>query len=48
MAGDCAFEIRDPDGTPIEFVQSLPTGWEAQAADEFMPAGNNWKREGDP
>ncbi|MGB6744573.1 MAG: VOC family protein, partial [Terracidiphilus sp.] len=36
--GDYAFEIRDPDGTLIEFVQSLPTGWEAQAAGKLMPA----------
>jgi catechol 2,3-dioxygenase-like lactoylglutathione lyase family enzyme len=35
--GDFAFEILDPDGTLIEFVQSLPTGWEAQAAGKFMP-----------
>lgn len=37
-AGDYAFEIRDPDGTLIEFVESLPTGMEAQAAGKFMPA----------
>ncbi len=37
-AGDYAFEIKDPDGTLIEFVQSLPTGWEAQAAGKFLPA----------
>jgi catechol 2,3-dioxygenase-like lactoylglutathione lyase family enzyme len=36
-AGDYAFEIKDPDGTLIEFVQSLPTGWEAQAAGKFLP-----------
>jgi lactoylglutathione lyase len=35
--GDYAFEIKDPDGTLIEFVQSLPTGWEAQAAGRFLP-----------
>jgi lactoylglutathione lyase len=35
--GDYAFEIQDPDGTLIEFVQSLPTGMEAQAAGKFMP-----------
>ncbi len=35
--GDYAFEIHDPDGTLIEFVQSLPTGWEAQAAGKFLP-----------
>ena len=37
-AGDYAFEIKDPDGTLIEFVQSLPTGMEAQAAGKFLPA----------
>ena len=36
-AGDYAFEITDPDGTLIEFVQSLPTGIEAQAAGRFLP-----------
>ena len=36
--GDYAFEIHDPDGTLIEFVQSLPTGWEAQAKGKFQPA----------
>jgi lactoylglutathione lyase len=35
--GDYAFEIKDPDGLLIEFVQSLPTGMEAQAAGKFMP-----------
>ncbi len=35
--GDYAFEIKDPDGTLIEFVQSLPTGIEAQNAGRFMP-----------
>ena len=35
--GDYAFEIHDPDGTLIEFVQSLPTGWEAQAKGKFLP-----------
>jgi catechol 2,3-dioxygenase-like lactoylglutathione lyase family enzyme len=38
-AGDYAFEIKDPDGTLIEFVQTLPTGKEAQAAGASMPAG---------
>jgi len=36
--GDYAFEIKDPDGTLIEFMQDLPTGREAQAAGKFMPA----------
>ncbi|HZP05961.1 MAG TPA: VOC family protein [Terracidiphilus sp.] len=35
--GDDAFEIKDPDGTLIEFVQTLPTGWEAQAKGKFLP-----------
>lgn len=35
--GDYAFEIHDPDGTLIEFVQTLPTGWEARAAGKFLP-----------
>ena len=38
-AGDLAFEIKDPDGVLIEFVQSLPDGWEAQAAGKAMPEG---------
>ena len=37
-AGDYAFEIKDPDGTLIEFVQPLPTGVEAQAAGKFLPS----------
>lgn len=36
--GDYAFEIKDPDGMLVEFVQSLPTGMEAQAAGKFEPA----------
>ena len=36
-AGDYAFEIKDPDGMLVEFVQSLPTGMEAQAAGKFLP-----------
>jgi len=35
--GDFAFEIKDPDGTLVEFVQSLPTGIEMQDAGKFMP-----------
>ena len=35
--GDYAFEIKDPDGTLVEFVQSLPTGIETQNAGKFMP-----------
>ncbi len=36
--GDYAFEIKDPDGTLVEFVQSLPTGVEAQDAGKYLPA----------
>jgi lactoylglutathione lyase len=36
--GDYAFEIKDPDGMLVEFMQTLPTGMEAQAAGKFMPA----------
>lgn len=36
--GDYAFEIKDPDGTLIEFVESLPTGTEAENAGKHMPA----------
>jgi lactoylglutathione lyase len=35
--GDYAFEIKDPDGMLVEFVQSLPTGMEMQAAGKFLP-----------
>src|SRR5580692_11757427 len=35
--GDYAFEIKDPDGTLVEFVQSLPMGIEMQDAGKFMP-----------
>jgi len=37
-AGDYAFEIKDPDGTLIEFVQTLPTGVEAQDKGKFLPS----------
>ena len=36
--GDYAFEIKDPNGMLIEFVQSLPTGKEMQAAGKLLPA----------
>src|ERR1017187_2434717 len=36
--GDYAFEIKDPEGMLVEFVQSLPTGLEMQAAGKFEPA----------
>src|ERR1700679_3518869 len=35
--GDYAFEIKDPDGMLVEFVQSLPDGMEAKAASKFEP-----------
>ena len=35
--GDYAFEIKDPDGMLVEFVQSLPDGLEAKAAGKFLP-----------
>lgn len=36
-AGDYAFEIKDPDGTLVEFVQSLPTGVEMRDKGKFVP-----------
>jgi catechol 2,3-dioxygenase-like lactoylglutathione lyase family enzyme len=36
-AGDYAFEIKDPDGTLVEFVQSLPTGVEMRDQGKFLP-----------
>ena len=36
--GDYAFEIKDPDGMLVEFVQSLPDGMEAKAAGKFQPS----------
>jgi lactoylglutathione lyase len=35
-AGDYAFEIHDPVGTLVEFVQQLPTGVEAQTRGKFV------------
>jgi lactoylglutathione lyase len=37
--GDAAFEIEDPDGMLVEFVQPLPDGAEAKAAGKHEPAG---------
>ncbi len=37
QAGDYAFEIHDPDGTLVEFVQSLPDGKERTAQGKFAP-----------
>lgn len=37
QTGDYAFEIKDPDGMLVEFVQSLPTGMESEAAGRFEP-----------
>ena len=36
--GDYAFEIKDPNGLLIEFVQRLSSGKEMQAAGKFLPA----------
>lgn len=36
--GDYAFEIKDPDGTLVEFVQSLPSGIEMHEAGKFLPS----------
>lgn len=36
-AGDYAFEIKDPDGTLVEFVQSLPSGVEMRDKGKFLP-----------
>lgn len=36
--GDYAFEIKDPDGMLVEFVQSLPDGMEIKAAGKFLPS----------
>jgi len=36
--GDYAFEIKDPDGMLVEFVQSLPDGLEMKAAGKFEPS----------
>jgi catechol 2,3-dioxygenase-like lactoylglutathione lyase family enzyme len=36
--GDLAFSVKDPDGNNIEFMQSLPDGWETKAAGKFVPA----------
>ena len=36
--GDYAFEIKDPDGMLVEFVQSLPDGVEMQNAGKHLPA----------
>jgi catechol 2,3-dioxygenase-like lactoylglutathione lyase family enzyme len=37
-AGDYSFHILDPDGVQVEFVQTMPTGMEAQAAGKLSPA----------
>ena len=36
-AGDYAFEIKDPDGMLVEFIQPIPDGVESKAAGKFMP-----------
>jgi catechol 2,3-dioxygenase-like lactoylglutathione lyase family enzyme len=35
--GDLVFEIKDPDGVLIEFMQSTPDSWEKKAAGKFLP-----------
>ncbi len=37
-AGDYTLKVKDPDGTLVEFVQSVPTGREMQAKGKFLPA----------
>lgn len=37
-AGDYAFEIQDPDGNVLEFVQPLATGMEAKAVGKSLPS----------
>lgn len=36
--GDRNFEIKDPDGTLVEFVESQPDGMERRNAGKFLPA----------
>lgn len=36
--GDLNFEIKDPDGTLVEFVEPQPDGMEAKDAGKFLPA----------
>ncbi len=36
--GDLNFEIKDPDGTLVKFVEPQPGGMEAQNAGKFLPA----------
>jgi len=36
--GDLNFEIKDPDGNLVEFVEPQPDGWEAKNAGKFLPA----------
>jgi catechol 2,3-dioxygenase-like lactoylglutathione lyase family enzyme len=36
--GDLNFEIKDPDGNLVEFVEPQPDGWEARNAGKFLPA----------
>jgi len=37
-AGDYSFHILDPDGTQVEFVQTMPDGVEAKAAGKLEPS----------
>ncbi len=36
--GDYNFEVKDPDGHLVEFVQPLPTGWEAENRGKCLPS----------
>ena len=36
--GDLNFEIKDPDGNLVEFVEPQSDGWEARNAGKFLPA----------
>ena len=37
-AGDYSFHVLDPDGTQVEFVQTMPDGMEAKAAGKLEPS----------
>ena len=43
--GDYAFEIKDPDGTLVEFVESLPTGIEMQECGQVYAAHAHCRRD---
>ena len=35
--GDYAFEVKDPDGTLVKFVETLPAEMEADSSGKFLP-----------